>query len=62
MDLFLADNSMVNGVLAIMGIIGAFVLVVYSLTIPLPPVTTPLDRRADEKAKQIYTRHDLWRW
>ncbi len=62
MDLFLSDNSIVNGLLAIMGIVGAFMLMVYSLTLPPPPVTSPLDRHAEEKVKQIYTRHDLWRW
>lgn len=62
MGLFIEDNSIVNGVLAVMGILGALVLAVYSLTIPPPPMTTPVDRRADEKIKQIYTRHDLWRW
>ncbi|WHZ14127.1 MAG: hypothetical protein OJF52_000962 [Nitrospira sp.] len=62
MGLFIEDNSIVNGVLAVMGILGALVLAVYSLTIPPPPMTTPVDRCADEKIKQIYTRHDLWRW
>jgi hypothetical protein len=62
MDLFLSDNSIVNGLLAIMGIVGAFMLMVYSLTLPPPPVTSPLDRHTEEKVKQIYTRHDLWRW
>jgi hypothetical protein len=59
--LFVEDNSLVSGILAIMGIVGAFVLAVYSLTLP-PPVASPLDRHAEEKVKQIYTRHDLWRW
>lgn len=62
MSLFIEDNSVVNGILAVMGILGAFVLAVYSLTLPPPPMTTPGDRCADEKVKQIYTRHDLWRW
>jgi hypothetical protein len=60
--LFLEDNSLVSGILAIMGILGAFVLAVYSLTLPPPPAASPLDRHAEEKVKQIYTRHDLWRW
>jgi hypothetical protein len=62
MGLFIEDNSVMNGVLMIVGIVGAFVLVVYSLTIPPPPAATRVDRHADEKVKQIYTRHDLWRW
>jgi hypothetical protein len=62
MGLLIEDNSMMNGVLMIVGIIGAFVLAVYSLTLPPPPMTTPIDRQAEEKAKQIYTRHDLWKW
>lgn len=62
MGLFMEDHSVVNGVLAVMGVLGAFVLAVYSLTLPPPPMTTPIDRHADEKIKQIYTRHDLWRW
>jgi Mn2+/Fe2+ NRAMP family transporter len=60
MGLFIDDNSVMNGVLMIVGIIGAFVLGVYSLTLP-PPMTTPIDRHAEEKAKYIYTRHDLWK-
>ena len=60
MGLFIEDNSVVNGVLMIVGIVGAFVLALYSLTVPPPPVTTSVDRHADEKIKQIYTRHDLW--
>ncbi|MGE0277912.1 MAG: hypothetical protein AB7G68_19990 [Nitrospiraceae bacterium] len=60
--LFFEDNSLVSGILAIMGILGAFVLAVYSLTLPPPPATSAPDRHAEEKVKQIYTRHDLWRW
>ena len=59
MSLFIDDNSVMNGVLMIVGIIGAFVLAVYSLTLPPPPLP---DRHAEEKAKHIYTRHDLWKW
>ena len=38
--LFFEDNSLVSGILAIMGILGAFVLAVYSLTLPPPPAAT----------------------
>jgi hypothetical protein len=62
MGLFFEDSSLVNGILAVMGTLGAFVLVVYSLTLPPPRVTMPVDRHAEEKVKQIYTRHDLWKW
>ena len=61
MGLFFEDSSLVNGILAVTGTLGAFVLVVYSLTLPPPPMTMPVDRHAEEKAKQISTRHDLWR-
>jgi hypothetical protein len=62
MGLFIDDSSVMNGLLMIVGIVGAFVLAVYSLTLPPPPMTTPVDRHTEEKAKQIYTRHDLWKW
>jgi hypothetical protein len=61
MDLLIEDHSIMSGVLMIVGIVGAFVLAGYSLTLP-PPITAPDDRRADEKVNRIYTRHDLWRW
>jgi hypothetical protein len=62
MDLFLTDNSMANGLLAITGIVGAFMLMIYTLMLPPPSLASPLDRHAEEKVQQIYTRHDLWRW
>lgn len=60
MGLFIEDNSVVNGVLAVMGILGALVLAIYSLTLT-PPTSASIEKLSPEKVKRIYTRHDLWR-
>ncbi|MGH7256986.1 MAG: hypothetical protein ACREIM_01300 [Nitrospiraceae bacterium] len=60
MGLFIEDNSVVNGALAVMGILGALVLAIYSLTLT-PPTSTYIEKPSPEKVKRIYTRHDLWR-
>jgi hypothetical protein len=59
MGFFIEDDSVMNGVFAVMGIVGAFMLMIFNLATP-PPPPPQTERRSSEPTTRIYTRDDLW--